>query len=359
MTQGANLMNLKDNNDLLAFTIDQGQEAKKRRLIPPDHPDLYYIGRIDDHDPKAVVLIWQGTEIQTHFSGRSIGFRFSGASGQNFFNVIIDGEIRVLRLVEGETHDYMLTEELPDGGHELILHKRTEAKFSHCTFQGILLEKEAQLGPKPEPLPIRLEFYGDSITAGACNEDPGPDQYDDYSTHNNYRSYGAMTARDLSAEYVCIAISGIGVCYSWNTLLLGDFYDRLYPDPNSARYRFPDRKPDIVVLNVGQNDYGYAVTKDVPFPTDFTEKYVEIVRNIRGLYPATPIICALGGMSAYHDSTELQTAFAKALAELKATTPQIYSMILTPFTYNHPRTDTHEKMAMELTAFIKRNVLGK
>jgi hypothetical protein len=352
-------MNTKENQTLPAITVDQVPKMGEWRLVSPGHPDLYSIGRIDTRTPEAPVFIWQGTEIRTRFSGRSIGFRFSGAWGQNFFNVIIDGEIRVLQLTEGGTHDYLLAEGLPDGLHELILHKRTEGKFSKCIFGGIILEKKAQLGPKPEPLPLRIEFYGDSITAGACDEDPGADQYDDFSTHNNYRSYGAITARDLNAEYVCIAVSGIGVCYSWNTLLLEDIYDRLYPDPNSPKYEFPERKPDIVVLNVGQNDYGYSVIKDVAFPSDFTDKYVGLIRNIRNLYPDARIICTMGGMSAYNDSAELQAAFGKAVTQLQGADAKIHTLTFTSFTFNHPRVDTHEKLATELTAFLKKEVLGK
>ncbi|HEX3044455.1 MAG TPA: SGNH/GDSL hydrolase family protein [Bacillota bacterium] len=352
-------MNMKEIQILPAFTVDQVQDGSGWRLVTPADPDLYSIGRIDTRVPEAPVFIWQGTEIRARFSGRRIGFRFSGAWGQNFFNVIIDGKIRVLLLTEGGTHDYLLSGELPDGLHELILYKRTEGKFSNSIFQGIILEEMAQLEAKPEPLPLCIEFYGDSITVGACNEDAGPDQYNDFSTHNNYRSYGAITARALSAEYVCIAISGVGVCYSWNTLLLGDIYDRLYPDLNSPKFAFSGRIPDIVVLNIGQNDYGYSVTKDVAFPTDFTEKYVGLIRNIRSLYPDARIVCAMGGMSAYNDSAELRAGFTKAVAELQAADGKIFSLSFTPFTYNHPRVDTHEKMATELTAFLKKEVLRK
>jgi hypothetical protein len=197
------------------------------------------------------------------------------------------------------------------------------------------------------------------MTAGACNEDPAEDQYADYSTHNNYLSYGSITARNLNTEYVSIAVSGTGICYSWNPVFMADIYDKLYPDKTSKRYDFSGRKPDIVVINLGQNDYGYPANKGLPFPSDFTEKYVQLVRNIRSLYPDAKIVCAEGGMSAYHDSKELQAAFTKAIDELKTTDKKLYSFIFTAFSYNHPRIDTHAKLAEELTAFLKTEVLNK
>jgi lysophospholipase L1-like esterase len=328
------------------------------QFIAADHPEFYYIGRIDTLNPRAPVFIWQGTEVRAKFSGRYIGFRFSKAFGENFFNVIIDGKIRLFHLREGEYHDYLLNEALPAGKHELILFKRNEALFSNAVFHGIILEKDAQFGPRPRPLPIQIEFYGDSITAGACNENPDGDNYDDYSTHNNYLAFGAITARNINAEYSCIAVSGTGVCYSWNPVLMLEIYDRLYPDRGSRRYDFAGRKPDIVVLNLGQNDYGYPISIEKRFPIDFTEKYTELVRNIRGLYPKAYIICAIGGMSAYHESSELQDAFKKAVDQLQDVDSKVLSFIFSVYSANHPRVDTHAKLAEELTDFIKNRIMG-
>jgi hypothetical protein len=347
----------KERKPLPAFIVD-GLEDSKHEMIDADHPGFYYIGRIDDHDPKAPVLIWQGTEVRARFSGKDIGFRFSNAWGQNFYNVVVDGKVWILKLNEWGTHDYLYTQTLSEGFHDLILFKRTEANAGNAEFRGLILGKGAKLEPKPAPLPLRIEFYGDSITAGACNEDlPGAEQYDDLSTHNNYLSYGAITARNLNAEYVCIAVSGIGICYSWNSYRMPEIYDRLYLHIPDVKYNFRGRQPDMVILNVGQNDYGYPKAREMEFPADFMAKYIELVRKIRGWYPDARIVCAIGGMSAYEDSPELQSAFQKAVAELKTTDKKIFSFVFKAFTYNHPRVDTHAKMAEELTAYLQSEVL--
>ncbi len=223
-----------------AFIVD-GLADTKFQMVDADHPGLSYIGRIDFHDPKAPVFIWQGTQVRARFSGKSIGFRFSNAWGQNFYNVIIDGKIRFLKLNEWGTHDYQLAQTLSEGSHEFVLFKRTEANSGNAVFRGLILGEEAKLEAKPDPLPLRIEFYGDSITAGACNENPpNTEQYDDLSTHNNYLSYGAITARNLNAEYVCIAVSGIGICYSWNSFLMPEVYNRLYLNTSDERYNFKE-----------------------------------------------------------------------------------------------------------------------
>ncbi len=359
-TKGVELQHQNDREDIsketAAFIVDDLGKTDWR-FITPDHPGLYYIGRIDNHDQQAPVLIWQGTEVRTSFTGKNIGFRFSGAWGQNYFNVIIDGSIKLLKLKEGATQDYLLAATLPEGTHHLILYKRSEAMFGNVSFRGLILEKGAVLGSKPEPLPLRIEFYGDSITAGACNEDLNADQYEDSSTHNNYLSYAAITARSLNAEHFNIAVSGTGLCYSWNPILMPEVYDKLYPDKTSGEYVAQGRKPDIVLINLGQNDYGYPNSLGLPFPVAFTEKYLEFVRNIRVTYPDSHIVCAIGGMTVYHESEEFRTAFEEAVAELKTADHQIYSLTFNASTANHPRVDTHAKLAAELTAFLKRIII--
>ncbi|NLW48237.1 MAG: SGNH/GDSL hydrolase family protein [Firmicutes bacterium] len=341
------MLNKKD------FITDNIKE-RDWQIIPADSPDLYYIGRIDDLDPKAPVLVWQGTEVRARFTGKNIGLRFSEVLGQNFYNVIIDGQIKLLKLKEAkEINDYLLADTLPDGTHDLILFKRSEAMSGHAVFQGLFLEKSAQLGPKPEPLPLRIEFYGDSITAGACNEDPWDDQYEDCSTHNNYLSYAAITARNFNAEYFNIAVSGTGLCHSWNPIMMPEIYDKIYPDSTSPKYGFSGKKPEIVLINLGQNDQSYPVSINKPFPRNYAEKYVEFVSKIRSLYPESHIVCAIGGMDCYHASAEFRAAFQQAVQKLKNTDPKIHSFVFEAYTLTHPRVDTHLKLASELTAFLK------
>lgn len=327
------------------------------RFFSADHPDFYYIGRIDRTMPQAPVFIWQGSELRVRFSGQRIGFRFAEAWGQNYYNVIIDGEVHLLRLIPEGTRDYLLSVTLPPGIHEVVLFKRSEALFGQATFGGLILEPTARIEAKPEPLPLRIEFYGDSITAGACNEDPADDQYDDLKTHNNYLAYGAITARALNAEYVCIAVSGTGICYSWNPVLLPEVFDRTKPDTGSPCYAFNDRQPDLVVVNLGQNDYGFTLVEGIAFPLDFAQKYREFIRKIRNLYPSAHIICAIGGMTAYRESAELRTAFTQAVTKLAAEDSRIHSFVFSAFAVNHPRVTVHWQLAEELTGFIKNEVL--
>jgi lysophospholipase L1-like esterase len=327
-------------------------------FISADNPGFAYSGRIDFSNPLSPVLIWQGTEIRARFTGTRISVRLSKVQGNCYFNLIVDGKVHVLKPEASPIEfDYELKEDLPPGTHELSLFKRTEAAYGQANFEGIMVSAGESLAGVPDGRPLKIEFYGDSITVGACDEEPSPkDSYADLITHNNYVSYGANAARALNAEYSNISYSGIGLCASWNEYLLPQVWDRLYPRSDSARYDFADRAPDIVVLNVGQNDFGYPAAKGQAFPQGFAEAYVKLVRAMRAQYPQAWIISVEGGMSAYHDSIELQRAWAKALKQLKADDPRVLSLVFKAFTYNHPRANTHAALAKELEAFIRANV---
>ncbi len=339
-----------------SFTAHAQDPEGSWRFVPADDEALSIEGRVDREDPASPVFIWQGTAVRTRFTGTKIGLRFEGARDRNIYNVIIDGKASILRLENGLEYDYVLDTALEDGPHELLLVKRSEAMYGEARFKGLLIDGDARIGPRTEPLPLKIEFYGDSITAGACNEIPdGNDDYDDLAEHNNWNSYGAITARRLNAEYANISYSGIGLRYSWHPLLLPEVWDRLYPRADSPVHRFDERKPDIVVLNLGQNDQGYPDSIKKPFPADFKDGYVELVQAMRLRYPQAWIVCATGGMGAIQTSRALNSALLKAQKEL-AGDSKILFMKFKAFTWNHPRVDTHEKMAAELEAFIREKI---
>jgi hypothetical protein len=332
------------------------------RLLSPDSPELYYVGRFPVAHRAAPRFAWQGSELLARFTGRRLGFRFNAPTvGPVFFNVIVDGANRVLELSEKGKCDYLLEAELGAGEHELVLYKRTEAFIGTARLLGLLVEEGSSLGPRPEALPLRIEFYGDSITAGACNEDPGDDQYDDQSTHDNYLSYGSIACRSLGAEYVSIAVSGTGICESWTPLLMDAIWNKASVDFSGGvceAWDFSGRKPEIVVINLGENDHGLPFSEGRPFPPDFAHRYEAFVRRLRAAYPEASIICAIGGMSAWRESAPLRAAWEKAVAALESSDDRVYDLRFKAFSCNHPRVALHLELASELEDFIRERKLN-
>lgn len=342
-----------------------GDEITDKTLtfIEADDPGFYYSGRIDFSDVKAPRLIWEGTSVSFKFNGTRLGLRFKDSnSALSYYNVIIDDQIILLQMEPYGEYDYFTSMKLKKGEHTCTIFKRNEAGVQD-TFLGIDVDaagyKKASGKISAPEIPSRkIEFYGDSITAGVCVETRGDDSYeaDQMVTHNAYTAYPAIAARKLGWELSDLAVGGTGVCISWNEFIISRSWKNLYARTASPQYDFSTgRNPDVVVVNLGQNDYGLSMNRKENFPSDFEEKYLQLLKEIRNQYPDAWIISATGGMSAIQSSRELKSAITSAVKRMDD--EKVLMFTFRAWTYNHPRIDTHIKMADQLVKFINDNVI--
>ena len=84
----------------------------------------------------------------------------------------------------------------------------------------------------------KIEFYGDSITAGYAVEDTTGKDSPDSTYTNNYLSYASITARHFDAEYSFIIKSGIGVTISWFPIIMPEIYDLTDPQDPQSKWDF-------------------------------------------------------------------------------------------------------------------------
>jgi len=327
----------------------------------PDVAGFRYIGRFDDRDPQKPRYAWQGCTIEFRLCTKSPQalLKFEG-TWRNWLQVEINGQTRIVEIKEAYADyplDFTAIPADSDGAWHVKIFKRTEAYGGELCFLGLQVSEDATLLTLPPRPDLRIEIYGDSISAGACNEDPGEDQYDTLETHNNYLSYGAITARALNAEYSNCAISGMGVCESWNEYKARMVWDKVRLQDLNLSWDFKRWQADIVVVNLGQNDDGFPASEGRPFPEDFTQKYLDLIRNLHAVYPRAHIVHASGGMPASFQSEGLKAGLKKAFAVLESEGIKTHYFVFEAFSYNHPRVEIHQKMADQLIAYIKENLL--
>lgn len=327
-------------------------------LITPDNGKLRWTGRVGDA-PGGKLLAWSGTELRARFTGKQLGLSFKSTHwGTSHFTVEIDGRRHWLAAPGNTASDWRLREPLADGEHTLRLVKRTEAGMAETVLLGLRLAAGGQLLNPPPARPLKLVFYGDSITAGACNGDVGDDQYDDLYFHDGTRAYGALTAENLGADYVGIAVSGIGITATWGEQLMPQVWNRIAPRLD-ARVAPPDpRAPDVVLLNLGQNDHGFPASKGQPIAGDFEARYLAFVRQLRARYPKAKLVLLAGGMTAWKEQPAIPRALSQTAATLRAEgDTQVWTYTFQAFAHAHPRIDVHAQMAAELTRLLKTEVL--
>ena len=349
---------------LLVLVFLSATQAHAATRIPPDDTHIGYTGRIDFFNQLAPEITWPSTSVALNFTGRFLSVTLDDQRGANYFNAFVDDDFShpfVIHCAQGE-HTYLVAKHLNAGSHHFLLTKRTEGEEGWTKFKGITLADHAQALPS-SPKPTRkIEFYGDSITSGMANEaalDSGVDNLP--SQKNNFLSYAAITARALNAEPHIISQSGIGIMISWFDFTMPEFYMQLSAaGKNDSRWDFKQWTPDVVVINLTQNDHWLIDEQKriQPVPTDEQRiaAYVEFVNAIRANYPDATIICALGSMDATRPGSKWPGYISSAVTRISTKNPsaKIYTLVF-PYTgYNpHPRIGQHHLMAEQLTQFIR------
>jgi lysophospholipase L1-like esterase len=233
---------------------------------------------------------WSGTGIDLAFYGSEISVTLEDP-GDNFLEVIVDGEATTLELMPG-MNTYELASGLADGAHRVTLHRRTEAFFEPTRFVSFSVPESAYLSvPVPER---RLEIVGDSITAGYGNEDEGPSCPFVAATENHYQTYGAIAARELGVDLHTEAWSGIGMYREYGGATTDQMpvrFLRAIPTDAASTWDFSSYVPHAVVINLGTNDFS---TGDPGAP--FATAYETFVTDLRGHYPDARFYLAVGPM---------------------------------------------------------------
>lgn len=323
--------------------------------IPASDARFRYEGRFDFADSNAPVIIWQASRIGLDFSGDALTPLFDDAKGQCFFNATVDGSNMVIEVREGKPVTPTTLVGLGFGRHHLELFKRSEADAGTVRFRGVELPGGAQAwAPALPAYRLRMEFFGDSITVGACNEDGPADQWDNRRTHNAALSYAALTADAFSADYRNIAVSGMGIATGWVDKKAGEVWEKIYPNPASPRTDLTNWVPQVVFVNFGENDDSYPRAHGQSFPAGYTDGYVALVHAIRAAYPVAHIVLLRGGMYGGAQSEPLRTAWEAAVSQLEAADPAISHFIFTHWTHTHPRVADDRAMADELIAWLKQ-----
>ncbi len=335
-----------------------------QHFIPASDKHISYEGRIA-HTTKAAELMWPGTSITVNFIGTGISGEFKDQDTSNYYNVIIDDDSMYTLQFDTLKKLVSLASGLPYGKHTLQLFKRTEWDKGKTWFYGFETNGKTKL-LKPKKLPRRkIEFFGNSISCGYAINDRKHDSGLGYY-ENNYDAYPAITARHFNAQYHCTAKSGIGVMVSWFPLIMPEMYDRLDPTDSTSKWDFSKFTPDVVVINLFQNDSWIVnMPENEQFKKRFGIKppdenfivhaYKNFVQTIRSTYPKAQIICMLGSMDITKEGSPWPGYVEKAVAELKD--PKIFAYIA-PYknTPGHPKVKEQKELADGLINFMKRHI---
>jgi hypothetical protein len=336
-------------------TAPELQTNRVTLRIPATDARFRFEGRFDFSNSNAPVIIWQASRISLDFEGDRLGLLFDNAKGQCFFNAEVDSSNTVVEVREGKPVTPATLAGFGPGRHHLVLFKRSEADVGAVRFCGVGLAAGGKAWAPPPPVyRLRMEFFGDSITVGACNEDGDTDQWDNRRTHNAALSFAALTANAFSADYRNIAVSGMGIATGWVDKKAGEVWNKIYPNPALPRAELTNWVPQVVFVNYGENDDSYPRAHEQLFPASYTDGYIALIRAIRAAYPAAHIVLLRGGMFGGAQSEPLRHAWESAVTQLEATDLDISHFAFAHWTRNHPRVADDRTLADELITWLKQ-----
>jgi hypothetical protein len=263
-------------------------------------------------------------------------------------------------------HSYLLASGLPFGKHKVQLFKRTESDKGKTCFYSFNTPDNTILLSLPAAKKRKMEFYGNSITCGYAIEDNSSQDSEYGYFENNYLSYSAITSRHFDAQYFCISKSGIGIMVSWFPLIMPEMYERLDPTDSTSKWNFCNYMPDVVVINLFQNDswlvkmpeseqFKYRFGIKAPDEDYIIMSYKNFVVSIRNKYPNANIICSLGNMDATQDGSPWPGYIQHAVGQLHDQKIYIH-FFKCKNTDGHPKVAEQKAMANDLIEFIENNI---
>lgn len=332
-----------------------------------------FLGRVNPYQE----LSWPASGLSFSFTGTSASVSIAASWGTNSIQMVVDGGAPI------ETDNFVGTSidtpaNLSQGLHTVEIRKRSEGSYGSIYVGGVTYTGTLEADPAPPTK--RIQLIGDSITVGYGVDGTYPCT-NSAAQENAVITYGALTAQNLSADYDIIAWSGKGILRNYPTGAVDDsptmpeLWTRYGANDADNSYTFPAADtPDIVVINLGNNDFAYMLTDssgqlyEARPPLDaatYTNALVNFTTTIQSHYPdaeffitSSPLLSDGYPMANDTQYTTQSNSIKAAVAEIGDKAHFVNFPTQDSSNNNigcdyHPSALTHQQMAVILTAAIE------
>ena len=274
----------------------------KQILIKPELSNVKYIGRYLIKEG-ITYLLQSGSAIEFYLIAKSAEIILAG-DGTSIYHeeyekpryAIYVNDSLLLDTTMGEREKTVL---LFNIGKEMEI-KIKVILLSEAIFGGIGIKSINAISTvssnkiiRPtEKKKLSIEYVGDSITCAYGIEAKAPSEYFETKTQNFEKSYAFLASKELDYDYSVVCYSGCGIISTGN--IMSQRYTKInyFSDINNE-WDFKKHHNDIIVINLGTNDFGYVWGFRID---EYVEKYHDFLKLVRDKNPDSYIICLLGMM---------------------------------------------------------------
>ena len=262
---------------------------------------VHTAGRVKDAG-STVQYSWPGVYFEGTFRGTGVGIVLNDSAAD--YDVQVDGATVATLVTPGDTTHWI--NGLLDRRHTVRLVKRNDSPWSTSAFGGFVAAPGGAVLSKPKARSRQIEFIGDSLTVGYGNLSTSRTCTSDQLKRNTNAdvSYGALTARQLNADYQINGYSGLGMVRNYNggspDITYRTFYDRALLNVSGDVWQNPGTwRPRLVVVNLGTNDFSTAINPGETWTPDslasaYRTAYGDFLQKLRTRYGPTTTIVAVG-----------------------------------------------------------------
>lgn len=187
-----------------------------------------------------------------------------------------------------ETEFLMASNLDPAVSHSISLLKITEAQWNalvpepnYVTFSGFMVDDGTKTLPFVAPA-RKIEFIGDSIQAGFCDMCDIDASLVDYAGESFGAAHPYLTCMNFNASCQTAAWSGYGVvrnCCGGETLM-PEIHSRTLGSVAQSKWTPSKWIPDVVVVNLGDNDGLDRLNPAGDLEMAFVETYTNFIRSM-------------------------------------------------------------------------------
>jgi lysophospholipase L1-like esterase len=329
-----------------------------------DNDLIKYVGRTEASGTTRIINI--GTSgFEVAFYGTTLKMNMNSVNspyipvgdgdGACRFSVFVDGETnpsaQTLVVKTATNGDYTIVSFSEPGYHRVRLQRQSEARYASTTLVNLQVVGGGLL-PVPASKALKIEAFGDSITAGVgAMRAPGVADGLVFATDSGLHTYAGLAAASLGAEYSAMAVAGAGLCDtpmdSHNpNYFLKNFYNRVAFEKTTV---FPaaEYTPDAVVINIGTNDLNSQARYE---ESEYKATYIQLVKNLAARYEGHDVTFFL--CSGLMDNI-LEPVIEDIVDALEAEGISAVAVRFNKAANGHPNAVEHEAASAVLAAAIR------